>query len=82
MGLLHVVLILIYNVKLSTPDCKLLTYYIFNLRSSSANSFISFIQLSKIKIKTGQCKSQTVDCTLRTGGEIQTEGKMQAADQG
>ena len=29
---------------------------------------------------TGQCKTQTADCRLRTRGKMQTECKMQAAD--
>ena len=28
----------------------------------------------------GQCKTQTVDCRLRTRGKMQTECKMQTAD--
>ena len=28
----------------------------------------------------GQCKTQTADCRLQTGGKMQTEGKVQTAD--
>lgn len=29
-----------------------------------------------------QCKMQTEDCRLQTGGKMKTEGKMQTEDQG
>ena len=31
-------------------------------------------------LKNGQCKTQTVDCRLRTRGKMQSDGKMQTAD--
>ena len=34
----------------------------------------------KERFLIGQCKTQTADCRLQTGGKMQTEGKMQTAD--
>ena len=33
-----------------------------------------------ISYLVGQCKTQTADCRLHTGGKMHTEGKMQTAD--
>ena len=35
---------------------------------------------SKLTFGNSQCKTQTADCRLRTGGKMQAECKMQTAD--
>ena len=57
-------------------------------RMLSAISFLSenvaeetaVVELENNHVKTVQCKTQTADCGLQTGGKMQTQGKMQTAD--
>ena len=37
---------------------------------------------ANLALESGQCKTQTADRRLQTGGKMQTKGKMQTADQG